>query len=249
MRSHTAGVPAAPEAVGARRPRPKGRILLVDDNTGFSAMVAAHLEKAGYAAATAGDGVSGLAAVRRLKPDVVVLDIMMPEMDGLEVLKALRRESAVPVLFLTGRHGDMSQVLGFKLGADDYVTKPVCAEALSARIEAILRRRSAPAEADGPQVRQLGSAELDPERREVRVGGRPADLTNKEFDVLKALIDARGEVLSREELLNRVWGAGVDVELLARTVDQHIARIRAKLGPEGARVLTVPRFGYRLRLG
>ena len=183
---------------------------------------------------------------RKRRPQLVILDYMMPKMDGMGFLKALRQESETPVLFLTGKHRDIDQILGFKLGADDYVCKPVCAEVLTARIEALLKR--ARGGSDDKGLKRLGKITVDPDRREVRLDGRTIKFTIKEFDVLKALIDARGKVLSREFLLSTVWQIGEDCEIRTRTVDQHIAGIRQKLGPEGERIMTVPHFGYRIRM-
>ena len=225
--------------------RAKALVLLVDDNKELSHLVKSHLEKEGYEVLCASDGEAGLAMARKHKPQLIILDVVMPKLDGMGFLKTLRQENQVPVLVLTGKHGDLNQVLGFKLGADDYVFKPFCAEVLTARVEAILRRASVPSGEKG--LKRLGKVTVDPERREVRCDGSPIALTIKEFDLLKALIDARGKVLSREYLLSNVWGIGEDCEIRTRTVDQHVG-IRQKLGPEGGRIMTVPHFGYRIKL-
>jgi DNA-binding response OmpR family regulator len=226
--------------------KPKANVLVVDDNKELSRLVKNHLEKEGYEVICAGDGEAGLTMARKHKPQIIILDVAMPKLDGMGFLKVLRQESQVPVLVLTGKHGDLNQVLGFKLGADDYVLKPFCAEVLMARVEAILKRTATPSAEKG--LKRLGKVTVDPERREVRCDGKPIALTIKEFDLLKALIDARGKVLSRDYLLSNVWGIGEDCEIRTRTVDQHIAGIRQKLGAEGERIMTVPHFGYRIRL-
>lgn len=228
----------------SRRGRPKARLLLVDDNKEFLRLLRRYFEGQGYEVLTAVDGTEGLELARRRKPQVVILDVCMPRLDGMEMLRTLRQESQVPVIFLTGRHSDLDQVLGLKSGADDFVAKPVCAEALAARVEVVLRRAAG---AGGREaVASLGRLAVDPGRREVSLDGKPLTLTVKEFDLLKALIDARGRVLSRDGLLDAVWGIGEDCEVRTRTVDQHVAGLRQKLGPEGRRVLTVPRCGYRI---
>lgn len=243
MTTHTIAEPA-PQSPG-KPARPKARLALIDDNREFRGLLRRYLQSEGHEVHCAKDGEEGLALVRRVKPNLVIIDVMMPKLDGIGMLKALRQESQVPVIVLTGSHSEVGQVLGLKLGADDFVYKPVCAEALGARVEAVLRRAAA---SDGrASLTRLGRVLVDPERREVSLDGKPLRLTIKEFDLLKALIDARGKVLSRERLLNAVWGIGEDCEVRTRTVDQHVAGIRQKLGPEGARILTVPRFGYRIK--
>jgi two-component system alkaline phosphatase synthesis response regulator PhoP len=237
-------VPNAP----ARKPRAKARILVIDDNAELASIVSGHLQTEGYEVLCAKDGEAGLALARKRRPQLILLDLQMPKMDGLSFLKALRQESQVPVLVLSSKHSDLNQVLGFKLGADDCMGKPFAAEVLTARVEAILKRAAVPAKADDKSILRLGKMTVDPERREVQVEGRVVGLTIKEFDLLKALIDARGKVLSRDHLLSTVWAVGPDVEIRTRTVDQHIAGIRQKLGPEGERVMTVPHFGYRIKL-
>jgi two-component system alkaline phosphatase synthesis response regulator PhoP len=234
--------------VAPKKAKPKADVLLVDDNKEFGLLVQGHLEAQGYRVLCANDGETGLDLARKHKPQLVILDYLMPKMDGMSFLKALRQESQIPVVFLTGTHSDVNQILGFKLGADDYLCKPIAAEVLTARIEAVLKRAGASSGAAEKGLRRLGRVSVDPERREVRLDGKPIELTIKEFDVLQALIDARGKVLSRDYLLATVWKIGEDCEIRTRTVDQHIAGIRQKLGPEGERIMTVPPFGYRIKL-
>jgi DNA-binding response OmpR family regulator len=237
--------PDAKKRIAAPR-RAKARILLIDDDPRLGGILKIHLEKEGYAVFRAANGEEGLAVARKRGPDLVILDIMMPRMDGMDFLKTLRQESQTPVLVLSGKRGDVNVALGLRLGADDYVFKPFSAEVLSARVEAVLRRASPAADFNG--LLKIGSVAVDPGRREVRVAGAPVDLTIKEFNVLMALIAARGKVLSRDHLLSAVWGIGEDCTIRTRTVDQHIAGIRQKLGSEGARILTVQRLGYRVDL-
>jgi two-component system, OmpR family, response regulator len=231
-----------------KKARSKGQILLIDDNKDLSRIIKDHLIREGYDVQYAKDGQEGLILARKFKPQLIILDIVMPKMDGMEFIKALRQESQTPVLILSGKHGDLHQVLGFKLGADDFVYKPICAEVLTARVEAIMKRAGGPSDVQDKSLRRLGKMTMDPERRELRIGGDPVAVTIKEFDLLKALIDARGKVLSRDQLLNTVWGVGEDCDIRTRTVDQHIAGVRQKLGVEGERIMTVPHFGYRIRM-
>lgn len=242
MDTHIIAEPRGPRP--AKAARPKARLLLVDDNAEFLGLLRRYFEGQDYEVLTAKDGAEGLALARRRKPSVVILDVRMPRLDGMGLLRTLRRESQVPVIIVTGQHGDLDQVLGLDSGADDFVSKPVCAEALAARVEAVLRRAGAGGGREA--VARLGRLSVDPGRREVSRDGLALNLTVKEFDLLKALIDARGRVLSRQGLLDAVWGIGADCGIRTRTVDQHVAGLRQKLGPEGRRILTVPRFGYRI---
>jgi DNA-binding response OmpR family regulator len=179
--------------------------------------------------------------MRARAPDLIVLDVSLPGMDGLEMLRIVRAESAVPVILLSGRGREIDRILGLKLGADDYVVKPFSIGELQARIAARLRRAGT-----GVQARaSRPGISLDAERHEVLVDGRPARLSPKEFALLEALLECDGRVLSRERLLEIVWGHDEGLELDTRTVDQHVARLRRKLGARGRHVKTVPNFGYR----
>lgn len=226
-----------------------GKILLVEDEKALSRLVRYNLEKEGHRVLAAEDGASGLELARREKPDLVILDVMLPKKDGLEVCRALRAESKVPILFLTAKKSEVDRVLGLRLGADDYVTKPFSVAELCARVEALLRRagtRGAPTE---PGVRGAGGLVVDVERHEVSVRGRPVSVTPREFTFLKLLLEADGRVLTRDSILETVWGVDRSVEIDTRTVDQHIARLRRKLGPEGSRIVTVINSGYKLKKG
>ena len=208
-----------------------------------------NLEIEGYEVELAADGSVGLERARELRPDLVVLDLMLPGLDGYRVLRQLREDDLnMPVLILTARAEEADKVRGFRLGADDYVTKPFGVLELMARIEALLRRSSM-----GPYARpaaaRFGDVVVDPATRTVRKDGRPVALTAMEFHLLLALIGRRGAVISRLELLQEVWGHASDV--LTRTVDTHIAELRRKLEDDSAHpqhILTVRKAGYRLRI-
>lgn len=226
----------------------KGRLLLVEDDKDLVRLVRYNFEKEGYRVTVCGDGESALACARKEKPDVILLDVMLPKMDGLEVCRAMRQESRVPIIFLTAKKTEMDRILGLKLGGDDYVTKPFSVGELLARVEALLRRAGAPGQAQPESGVRIGELRVDFERHEVWVKGKPVDLTPKEFEFLKLLIEAKGKVLSRDLLLERVWGYDKSMEIDTRTVDQHIARLRRKLKSEGHRIATVTHVGYKIKL-
>jgi len=223
---------------------PGEKVLIVEDEKNLVKALKYNLDKAGYRVFACPDGQAGLEAFRREKPDLVILDLMLPKLDGIEVCKAIRRESGTPVLMLTARKDEMDRVLGLEVGADDYVTKPFSVREVLARVKAILRRA---ADRRPGEVLRAGGLELDLGRYEAKVEGRPLPLTPKEFEFLKCLLQADGRVLSRDQLLEKVWGYDKSMEIDTTTVDQHIFRLRAKLGPESSRVLTVKNVGYRLK--
>jgi DNA-binding response OmpR family regulator len=227
------------------------RVLIVEDNHDLAFGLRNNLEIEGYTVEVAADGPSGLAAARRAHPDLVVLDLMLPGMDGYRVLRQLREEGlGMPVLILTARGEETDKVLGFRLGADDYVTKPFGVLELLARVEALLRRSRPPSPAAGRTVQRFGEVEVEVSTRSVRRDGRPVALTPMEFDLLVALLRREGAVASRLELLSEVWGHASDV--LTRTVDTHIGELRRKLerDPSTPRhILTVRKAGYRLEAG
>ena len=220
------------------------RILLVEDNPDLAFGLRTSLEIEGYEVLHAETGREGLAMASAAAPDLIVLDLMLPEMSGYEVLRQLRRERRdMPVLILTARGEEADKVQGFRLGADDYVVKPVGVLEFLARVEALLRRTQ-PRTSVG--VSRFGDLEVDGDRRTVAVGGREIDLSPLEFDLLNALTLRRGNLVTRAELLKEVWGYRSIVE--SRTVDTHIAKLRAKLdGGERSRIVTVRKKGYRLR--
>ena len=224
------------------------RVLVVEDNEALAFGLRNNLEIEGYAVDVAADGPTGLAAARREPPDLVVLDLMLPGMDGYRVLRQLREDGlTMPVLILTARGEEADKVLGFRLGADDYVTKPFGVLELLARLEALLRRSRPAARGAAPAIERFGEIEVDNATRSVRRGGQEVALTPMEFDLLVALLRRNGAVASRLELLKQVWGHSSAV--LTRTVDTHIGELRRKLeaDPSAPRhILTVRKAGYRL---
>ena len=236
-----------PSQAGAPSP-PGERILVVDDEPDIVALVAYHLAKAGYRVSTASSGVEALEAVRRERPALVVLDLMLPGMSGYEVLEQLRgaeetRELAV--LMLTARREEPDRIQGLSMGADDYLTKPFSPQELVLRVGAILRRLSAGGGTPGERL-QLGPIEIDLGAHQVRVDGAAVELTPTEFKLLLTLAERRGRVQGRAHLLETVWEAAPDIQ--TRTVDMHVQRLRAKLGAAGDLIETVRGFGYRLRV-
>jgi two-component system, OmpR family, alkaline phosphatase synthesis response regulator PhoP len=221
-------------------------VLVVEDNADLAFGLRNNLEIEGYEVEIASDGRAGLAAARRRRPDLVVLDLMLPGLDGFRVLKALREEpEAPPILVLTARGEEADKVRGLKMGADDYVTKPFGLLELLARVEALLRRIHHGRER---RLEKFGNVEVDLLAREVRKGGSVVDLAPKELDLLLALVAADGAAISRVEILRQVWGYPSAV--VTRTVDTHVGELRRKLEDDPARprhVLTVRKLGYRLR--
>jgi two-component system alkaline phosphatase synthesis response regulator PhoP len=221
---------------------PTAKILVVDDEPSITNLVTAYLAKEGYEVRTATDGPDGLLAARTFKPDVIILDIMLPGLDGLEVLARLRRESEVYVILLTARTEETDRVVGLSVGADDYVTKPFSARELVARVKAALRRLHGAEHADAAEVLAFRHIRLDGGRRQVWLDGELVELTAIEFNLLKALAENHGRVLSREQLLEKVWGYDYYGEM--RVVDVHLGHIRQKLGGDQY-IATVRGIGYR----
>src|SRR5213594_3312899 len=223
------------------------RILVIEDNPDLAYGLRNNLEIEGYEVEVAKDGTRGLSRAKTANPDLVVLDLMLPGMDGFRGLRALRDDGhGMPVLILTARGEEADKVRGLRLGADDYVTKPFGVLELLARVEALLRRTAPPAEGAG-EPEQFGAVEVIPASRAVLRSGRPVALTPKEFDLLVALLRRGGAVASRMELLTEVWGYSAAV--LSRTVDTHVAELRRKLETDPAtprHILTVRKAGYRL---
>ncbi len=218
------------------------KILVVDDEPAILNVVVSYLRAEGYEVVTASDGLAALKAVKAYKPDLVILDIMLPELDGLEVLSRLRRESDMYVILLTARNEETDKVVGLSVGADDYVTKPFSPRELTARVKAALRRmRSGAAARSGQGVLAFRHVTIDVEARRVTVDGRPVELTAIEFDLLTALAENRGRVLRRERLQEQVWGYEYYGD--TRVVDVHIGHVRRKLGVDV--IATVRGVGYR----
>jgi DNA-binding response OmpR family regulator len=224
-------------------------VLLVEDERDIAELVRFQLEKEGVRCVVASDGATGVRLARTERPDLVILDLMLPALDGLEVCRQLRRDPAtqrLPIIILTARAEEVDRIVGLELGADDYVAKPFSPRELAARVRAVLRRVHEPS-ATAP--RTAGALRLDEARRSVTVAGQAVALTAKEFDLLAALMRADGRVLSREQLLEAVWGYPHAAEIESRTVDVHVRRLREKLGPEAGRVVTVKAVGYRFDAG
>ena len=217
-------------------------ILVVDDERNIVELVRLYLEKEGFNVVAASDGEQALAQYERHAPDLVVLDLMLPKMDGFEVCRELRRRGDTPILMLTARSEDVDAIVGLELGADDYVTKPFNPRALVARVKAILRRTDVTAKGGRPI--RVGNLRVDPRRREASVGDRSLDLRAREFDLLAALARDPGVVLTRDALLEDVWGTDFPGE--TRTVDVHVAEVRKKLGDDGPAIETIRGIGYRL---
>jgi len=227
---------------------PKGKILIVDDEKTIVEAVKYNLDKAGFRTIVASDGPKALEFARQEEPDLILLDWMLPEMDGLAVCRMLKQETKtkhIPVIMLTVKSEERDKVMGLETGADDYVTKPFSARELVARVKAMLRRAGLPSMAE---VFELDDLKIDWGKHVVSLKGKPVELTSKEFELLRALIDARGRVLSRETLLNDVWGYDRSLDIETRTVDLHISQLRKKLKHVADRILTVKNAGYRFVL-
>ncbi len=225
-----------------------GKILVVDDEAQIVRVLRGYLEQAGFAVLSAHDGPEALRLARQEQPDAVVLDIMLPGMDGFDVCRTLRKDSSVPILMLTARVEETDTLVGLELGADDYVTKPFSPREVVARVRALLRRARGAIETSAEQVLTVGRLRLDPARRSLAVAGRSVELTPTEFDILRALMAAPGRVLSRAQLLDATQGYAY--EGYERTIDTHIKNLRHKIGDAPRRpeyIQTVHGVGYRLR--
>lgn len=223
-------------------------ILLVDDEPNIVELNRMYLESAGFRVIAARDGLDALNRVRSDRPALVVLDLMLPGIDGWEVCRRIQQESQTPIIMLTARTEDVDRIVGLELGADDYVTKPYNPRELVARVRAVLRRSGSSAGADdvaaGQPAISLGNTVLDPARRTVTVEGELRNLRTKEFDLLQCLLEHVGIVLSREQLLNQVWGYEYAGE--TRTVDVHVAGLRKELSGSTVEIETVWGIGYKL---
>jgi len=219
------------------------RILVVDDEANIVELVRLYLEREGFRVEAAGDGETALKRVEAEEPGLIILDLMLPEVDGLEVCRRIRARSDVPIMMLTARDEDVDKIVGLELGADDYLTKPFNPRELVARAKAILRRASRAPQAEGRPL-TIGDVIIDPARREVEVAGAPVKLRAKEFDLLLAFAEHQGIVLTRDQLLNLVWGYDFYGE--TRTVDVHVAHLRRRLERSSVRIETVTGVGYKL---
>src|SRR6516162_7778768 len=222
------------------------RVLIVDDDPDIQRLVSYNLSQAGFQVTTASSGRTALDSVQKQPPDLIILDIMMPDVDGMEVCRTLRqRENSrrIPIIMLTARAEEVDRVVGFELGADDYVSKPFSPRELVLRVKSIFRR----VKLDHAQVIRIGTIQLFPERRQVFVGDHLVSLTAKEFDLLHELMRAGGNVLTREFLMDKVWG--YHGEATSRTLDTHVRRLREKLRDDGELVETVRSVGYRIVQG
>ncbi len=223
------------------------RILVVDDEPDITALVAYHLAKAGYRVSTAANGPDALKSAREERPDIVILDVMLPGISGYDVLDELRRREEtkdVGVILLTARREEPDRIRGLTLGADDYLTKPFSPHELALRVNALLRRLGAPAVAGGSTI-TAGPITIDRSAHKVSVSGTELVLTATEYKLLITLVERRGRVQSRPQLLETVWEAQPDIQ--TRTVDMHVQRLRTKLGDAGDLIETVRGFGYRFR--
>lgn len=225
-------------------------ILIVEDEREIRDLLAHYLRKEGFSPLLAPDGESGLHMARVEKPDLILLDILLPKMDGLECLRKIRtdRETArTPVVMLTAKGDETDRVVGLELGADDYIPKPFSPREVVARIKAVFRRTHKPPDVPEEKVYQYRELRLDVARHEVRFKGKPMVLTSKEFRILQALLSVPGRVLTRESILKKVWGEGTHV--IDRTVDVHIAKLRQKIPLLSEAIETVKDVGYKLREG
>ena len=222
-----------------------GDVLVVEDEPDIRRLVVLTLEREGFRCRAAATGTEALREVKAKVPDLVVLDLMLPEVDGLEVCRRLRADrvtAALPIIMLTAKGDEVDRVVGLEMGADDYLVKPFSPRELTARVRALLRRVR---QRETPHALSIGTLTLDADRHLVTAGGQPVALTPKEFDLLQALLESAGRVLSREQLLARVWGYARADEIESRTVDVHVRRLRAKLGAERRRIATLKGVGYR----
>jgi len=218
-------------------------VLVVEDEASIASFVSLYLKNAGYEVRTAANGTEALISVQKSQPSLIVLDLMLPDIDGIEVCKRVRQHSDVPILMLTARDEDVDKIIGLEVGADDYLTKPFNPRELVARVKSILRRATPERRERESEVIAHGDLRVDSGRREVHVGDEEIQLAPKEFDLLWELLDHRGLVLTRDQLLERVWGYTFAGD--TRTVDVHVRQLRRKLG-EASPIVTVWGVGYKV---
>ena len=221
------------------------KILVAEDESDILNLISLNLKSSGYDVIGAEDGQSALELARFKNPALIILDLMLPRLSGLEVCKLLKADSAtagIPVIMLTAKAEEIDRIVGLELGADDYVTKPFSPRELVLRVKSILRRNQKHGDTSGPL--QSGAIQIDPERHEVRAKGKLVELTPTEFKLLTLLVERRGRVQTRERLLDEVWGYASAID--TRTVDTHVARLREKLGKAGEGIETIRGVGYRI---
>jgi DNA-binding response OmpR family regulator len=218
-------------------------VLVVEDEASIASFVSLYLKNAGYDVTTAATGAEALTAVEREQPAIIVLDLMLPDIDGIEICRRIRQKSEVPILMLTARDEDVDKIIGLEVGADDYMTKPFNPRELVARVKSILRRATPERRERESEVIQHGDLVVDAGRREAKVRDEEVQLAPKEFDLLWELLDHRGLVLTRDQLLERVWGYTFAGD--TRTVDVHVRQLRRKLG-EASPIVTVWGVGYKV---
>ena len=224
----------------------KETILIVEDEKDIAKMLEYNLKKEGFKIFSVHDGEDALDYAQGKQPDLVILDLMLPGIDGLEVCKTLKKErktAGIPIIMLTAKSQESDKVVGLELGADDYMTKPFSPRELIARIKAVLRRINEKNKL--PEVLRIGDLSIDFSKISVCVKDKPVELTAKEFELLKTLIGVKGRVLSRDYLLDNIWGFDHAIEIQTRTVDVHIRTLRKKIKSEAKRIITVKNYGYR----
>jgi len=224
----------------------KEKILIVEDEKDIAKMLDYNLKKEGFRTISCYEGEDALDLASREHPDLIILDLMLPGIDGLEVCKTLKKESkssGIPIIMLTAKAQEADKVVGLELGADDYVTKPFSPRELLARVKAVLRRMKEREKL--PEILKIGDLSIDFSKILVSVKNKPVELTCKEFELLTTLLKAKGRVLSRDYLLDTIWGFDHALEIQTRTVDVHIRTLRRKLKGEAARIITVKNYGYR----
>ena len=224
------------------------KILVVEDEKSIVRILSYNLEREGYQVVAAKDGEEAVGIARKEVPSLILLDLMLPKMDGLEICRQLRsgaKTAQIPIIMLTAKTQETDRVVGLEMGADDYIPKPFSPRELIARVKAVLRRSQ---RIEIPDVWRCGTLEVDWERRVVKVKQKSVSLTPKEFELLRVLVEKQGRVLSRDNLLEKVWGYEQAGEIQSRTVDLHISQLRQKLGAEGKRILTATGAGYRFQM-
>lgn len=224
----------------------KETILIVEDEKDIVKMLEYNLKKEGFKTLSNRDGESAITSAVKEHPDLIILDLMLPGIDGLDVCKTLKSDNktaSIPIIMLTAKSQESDKIVGLEIGADDYITKPFSPRELVARIKAVLRR--AKEKDKSPEVLKTGDLIIDLSRIAITVKNKPVELTAKEFELLKTLVKAKGRVLSRDYLLDNIWGFDQAAEIQTRTVDVHIRTLRKKLKSESKRIVTVKNYGYR----